>query len=61
MHWLAFGEKTKYPEEIKYLRPVNIGSSRCADTRKSSLARANTSSTSLEASHMIPAQSVSVG
>jgi putative transposase len=34
MHLLAFGEKAKYPETIKYLRPVITGSSRCADTRR---------------------------
>jgi len=61
MHILAFGKKAEYPEDIKYLRPVNIGSSRCADTRQSSLTRANTSSTLIERSLLIPAQSISVG
>lgn len=75
MHLLAFGEKAKYPEEIKYLRPVRTarapgetpgdvslrtGSSRCADTRQSNLSRANTSSTSTEGNQMIPAHSISV-
>jgi putative transposase len=61
MHILAFGKKAEYPEDIKYLRPVNIGSSRCADTRQSSLTRANTSSTLIERSLLIPAQSINVG
>ena len=47
MQVLAFGEKAIYPEIIKYLRPVQTGSSRCADTRQSSLKLANISSTSL--------------
>jgi putative transposase len=59
MHRLAFGEKAKYPENIKYLRPVQTGSSRCADTRQRSLILANTSSTSFEGNQMIPAQSIS--
>ena len=37
MQVMAFGEKPEYPKEIKYLRPVNTGSSRCADTRQHSL------------------------
>ena len=37
MQVLAYGEKPEYPETIKYLRPVRTGSSRCADTRRSSL------------------------
>lgn len=60
MHSIAFGEKAKYPENIKYLRPVIIGSSRCADTRQRSLTRANTSSTSHEGNHLISAQNISV-
>ncbi len=47
MHLLAFGEKAEYPENIKYLRPVKTGSSRCADTRQCSLTLANASSTSV--------------
>ena len=39
MQVLAFGEQPEYPENIKYLRPVNTGSSRCADTRQSNLNR----------------------
>jgi putative transposase len=61
MHLLAFGEKARYPANIKYLRPVKTGSSRCADTRQSSLAVANTSSTSYEESQATLAQSTSVG
>ncbi|MBE9169671.1 transposase [Pleurocapsales cyanobacterium LEGE 06147] len=61
MHLLAFGEKAKYPECIKYLRPVQTGSSRCADTRQGSLIRASAPSTSSEGNQMIPAQSISVG
>lgn len=61
MHSLAFGEKIAYPQQIKYLRPIVFGSSRCADTRPSSLMLANTSSVSDEGSQMIPAQSISVG
>lgn len=60
MHLLAFGEKAKYPENIKYLQPVRTGSSRCSGTSLCSLNLANTSSTSNEGSQMIPAQSVSV-
>jgi hypothetical protein len=60
MHLLAFGEKAKYPEPIKYLRPVQLGSSRCADTRPCSLKLANTSSTSSEGNHLISAHSISV-
>jgi putative transposase len=60
MHLLAFGEKAKYPEVIKYLRPVKTGSSRCADTRQRSLIQANTSSTSEEGDRLICAQSISV-
>lgn len=60
MHSLAFGEKAKYPENIKYLRPVKTRSSRCADTRPCSLKLANTSSTSNEGNHLISAQSISV-
>jgi putative transposase len=60
MHLLAFGEKAKYPEVIKYLRPVKTGSSRCADTRQRSLIQANTSSTSEEGDRLISAQSISV-
>jgi putative transposase len=60
MHFLAFGQKAKYPEQIKYLRPVQTGSSRCADTRPCSLSRANTSSTSTEGDHLISAHSISV-
>ncbi len=60
MHLLAFGEKAKYPEDIKYLRPVQTGSSRCADTRRSSLILANTASTSFEGNHLISTQSISV-
>ena len=60
MHNLAFGKKAKYPDSIKYLRPVNTGSSRCADTRQRSLILANTSSTSNEGNHLIRAQSISV-
>lgn len=75
MHLLAFGEKAKYPEAIKYLRPVQLGSSRCSDTSQSSLSeglcaevssapctprRANTSSTSSEGDRLISAQSISV-
>ena len=46
MQVLAYGEKPEYPEQIKYLRPVNTGSSRRLDTAQSSLILANTSSTS---------------
>ena len=54
MQVLAFGEKAEYPETIKYLRPVSIGSSRCADTRQSNLTLANISSTSsIEGDHLI--------
>ena len=60
MQVLAYGEKPKYPEQIKYLRPVNIGSSRCADTRQCSLILANISSTSSEGDRLISAQSISV-
>jgi hypothetical protein len=60
MHSLAFGQKAKYPEIIKYLRPVRTRSSRCADTRQRSLIRANASSTSIERNQLIPAQSISV-
>jgi hypothetical protein len=60
MHSLAFGQKAKYPEIIKYLRPVKTGSSRCSDTSQSSLSRANASSTSTEGNQLIPAQSISV-
>ncbi len=60
MHILAFGEKAKYPEDIKYLRPVQAGSSRWLDTAQSSLTLANTASTSHEGDHLISAQSISV-
>ena len=61
MQVLAFGENPKYPKTIKYLRPVPTGSSRCADTRRSSLTLANTSSTSVaEGKHLVSAQSISV-
>jgi putative transposase len=60
MHLLAFGNKAKYPEDIKYLRPIRTGSSRCADTRQRSLKLANTSSTSEGGDHLISAQSISV-
>jgi putative transposase len=60
MHLLAFGQKAKYPEIIKYLRPVRTGSSRCADTRQRSLELAHTSSTSSEGDHLISAHSISV-
>lgn len=60
MQVLAFDQKPKYPEQIKYLRPVNIGSSRCADTRRSNLSVADTSSTSSEGDPLISAQSISV-
>lgn len=46
MHFLAFGEKAKYPEQITYLRPVRTGSSRRLDTAQSSLKLASTSSIS---------------
>jgi putative transposase len=46
MHFLAFGEKAKYPESIKYLRPITTGSSRCADTHQRSLTLADASSAS---------------
>ncbi|MDJ0534417.1 MAG: transposase [Xenococcaceae cyanobacterium MO_207.B15] len=46
MHNLAFGEKAKYPETIKYLRPVITGSSRWLDTAQSNLRLTNTTSTS---------------
>ena len=61
MQVLAFGEKPEYPKDIKYLRPVNTGSSRCADTRQSSLILANIPSTSTEGNQMISAQNISVG
>ena len=61
MQVLAFDGKPEYPEQIKYLRPVNTGSSRCADTRRSSLTLANTPSTSTEGNCLISAQSISVG
>jgi putative transposase len=57
MHLLAFGEKAKYPEEITYLRPVQIGSSRCADTHQSSLILASPPSISSQRSQMTSAQS----
>ena len=75
MHILAFGEKAKYPETIKYLRPVQNGrlkdsrlprisrppgSSRCADTRQCSRKLANTTSTSHEGDRLISAYSISV-
>ncbi|MDJ0596857.1 MAG: transposase [Pleurocapsa sp. MO_226.B13] len=60
MQVLAYGEKPEYPTQIKYLRPVQTGSSRCADTRQCSLNRANTSSTSVEGNQMISAQNISV-
>ena len=60
MQVLAFDEKPQYPEQIKYLRPVRTGSSRCADTRQRSLTRANISSTSNEGNHLISAHSISV-
>ena len=60
MQVLAFDEKPQYPEQIKYLRPVRTGSSRCADTRQRSLKLADTSSTSNEGNHLISAQSISV-
>lgn len=60
MHIIAFGEKAKYPETIKYLRPVITGSSRCADTRQRSLKLVDTSSTSCEGNHLIFAQSINV-
>jgi putative transposase len=60
MHLLAFGKKAKYPEKIKYLRPVRTGSSRCADTRQSSLIQVSVSSTSIEGSQLIPAQNFGV-
>lgn len=53
MHSLAFGEKAKYPENIKYLRPAKTGSSRCADTHQRNLILANTSSTSIEGDRLI--------
>ena len=61
MQALAFDQKPKYPKEIKYLRPVQTGSSRCADMRQSSLMLANTTSTSTEGNQMISAQNISVG
>ncbi len=60
MQVLAFDEKPKYPENIKYLRPVKTGSSRWLDTAQSSLLVANTSSTSSEGDRLISAQSISV-
>lgn len=60
MHLLAFGQKAKYPENIKYLRPVQLGSSRCSDTSQSSLILANTSSTSSEGDQLISAQGIGV-
>ena len=61
MQVLAFDKKPKYPKEIKYLRPVRTGSSRCADTRQRSLTRANTSSTSsIEGDRSISAPRISV-
>lgn len=60
MHVLAYSEKPQYPAQIKYLRPVNTGSSRCADTRQRSLELANISSTSVEGNHLISAQNISV-
>ena len=60
MQVLAYDEKPTYPEQIKYLQPVRTGSSRCADTRRSSLTRANISSTSSEGDRLISAQNISV-
>jgi putative transposase len=60
MQVLAFDEKPEYPETIKYLRPVNTGSSRWLDTAQSSLSVANASSTSSEGDPLISAQSISV-
>ena len=60
MQVLAYGEKPEYPEQIKYLRPVRTGSSRCADTRPSNLSVANASSTSSEGDRLISGQSISV-
>ena len=60
MQVLAFDEKPKYPENIKYLQPVRTGSSRCADTRQRSLILANTSSTSTEGDRSLSAYSISV-
>ena len=61
MQILAFDEKPEYPENIKYLRPVQTGSSRCADTRLSNRFLADTSSTSTsEGDRLISAQSISV-
>jgi putative transposase len=60
MHLLAFGQQANYPENIKYLRPVHLGSSRCSDTSQSSLILANTSSTSSEGDQLISAQGIGV-
>lgn len=60
MQVLAYGEKPEYPAQIKYLRPVITGSSRCADTRLSNLSVTNTSSTSNEGDRLISAQSIGV-
>ncbi|MDJ0536671.1 MAG: transposase [Xenococcaceae cyanobacterium MO_207.B15] len=60
MQVLAYGEKPEYPEQIKYLRPVRTGSSRCADTRQSNLSVANTSSTSMKGNQMVSAHIISV-
>lgn len=60
MHSLALGEKAKYPENIKYLRPIQIGSSRCLDTGQSSLNLANISSTLSEGNQLISAYNISV-
>ena len=61
MHLLAFGEKAKYPESIKYLRPVRTGSSRCADTRQSSLTKPISQAPPLEGSQLTSAQNIGVG
>ena len=74
MQVLAFDEKPKYPESIKYLRPVRTikpggsfqatslqtGSSRRLDTAQSSLSVADISSTSFEGNRLISAHSISV-
>lgn len=61
MQVLAFDEKPEYPKDIKYLRPVNPGSSRRLDTAQCSLFVANTPSTSsIEGDRLISAQSISV-